>query len=278
MLLEGIQAVAEQFPNVPQVACFDTAFHRRMPAVAQHFPLPEGLWKDGIRRYGFHGLSFEYVMSTLSTLGTEEKGRVIIAHLGNGASLAAVRDGEPMDTTMGFTPTGGLVMGTRSGDLDPGVLIHLLQHKGYDALRLDELVNRQAGLLGVSGVSSDMKTLLEKRKSEPSAALAIALFTYQLRKYIGAMAAAIGGVDTLVFTGGIGEHSAPVRREVCEGLTFLGISLDQEKNDANAAIISVPGACKVRVIPTREDLMIARHTQELLFAHELEMPLHQKSG
>jgi acetate kinase len=262
--IQGIEAVAARLPGLPQVACFDTAFHRRMPEVAQRFPLPRDLWHEGVRRYGFHGLSYEYIVATL---GPAAHGRLVIAHLGNGASLAAVLNGQPLDTTMGFTPTGGVMMGTRSGDLDPGVLIHLMHEKGYDAGQLDELVNHQAGLLGVSAISPDMKTLLEQQEREPHAAQAVELFCYLLRKHIGALTAVLGGLDTLVFTGGIGERAAPVRWEVCRGLAYLGVDLDLERNAVHADVISTPGSkCTVRVIPTNEDLMIARHTRTLLFS------------
>jgi acetate kinase len=262
--IQCIEAVESHFPDLPQVVCFDTAFHRSMPEVAQRFPLPRDLWYDGIRRYGFHGLSYEYIMSTL---GAEGRGRVVIAHLGNGASLAAVRGGRPMDTTMGFTPTGGVMMGTRSGDLDPGVLVHLMAEMGYDAHQIDDLVTRHSGLLGVSGISPDMKTLLDQRAHEPHAAQAVELFCYQLRKQIGAFAAVLGGIDDLVFTGGIGERAAPVRAEVCRGLEHLGVTVDDELNAQHAEVISREGSsCTVRVIPTNEDLMIARHTRELLFS------------
>jgi acetate kinase len=255
--------VTARFPSLPQVACFDTAFHRPMPEVAQRFPLPRDLWHEGIRRYGFHGLSYEYIVATL---GAAAHGRLMIAHLGNGASLAAVHHGQPLDTSMGLTPTGGVMMGTRSGDLDPGVLIHLMRAKSYDANQLDELVNHQAGLFGVSGLSPDMKTLLEQREREPHAAQAVELFCYQLRKHIGALTAVLGGLDTLVFTGGIGERAAPVRWEVCQGLGYLGIDLDPQQNAVHAEVISTPqSACTVRVVPTNEDLMIARHTRMLLF-------------
>jgi acetate kinase len=265
--IQGIEAVAARLPGLPQVACFDTAFHRRMPEVAQRFPLPRDLWHEGIRRYGFHGLSYEYIVATL---GAAAQGRLVIAHLGNGASLAAVLNGLPLDTTMGFTPTGGVMMGTRSGDLDPGILIHLMHAKGYDAGRLDELVNHQAGLLGVSGLSPDMKTLLDQREREPHAAQAVELFCYQLRKHIGALTAVLGGLDTLVFTGGIGERAAPVRWEVCRGLAYLGVDLDLERNAVHADVISTPGSdCTVRVIPTNEDLMIARHTRTVLVSTAL---------
>ena len=260
--LDGIDAVTARFPGLPQVACFDTAFHRRMPPVAQRLPLPRALQAKGIQRYGFHGLSYEYVVATL---GAATLGRAIIAHLGNGASLAAVRDGLPVDTTMGFTPTGGLMMGTRSGDLDPGVLVHLLAHEGYDAAAIARLVDRESGLLGVSGVTSDMKGLLEARATRPRAAEAVELFCYVLRKHIGAFAAVLGGVDTLVFTGGIGEHAAPIREETCRGLVHLGIQIDGERNARHDPVISPPGStCTVRIVPTDEDLMISRHTCALL--------------
>jgi len=262
--IQGIDAVAARFPGLPQVACFDTAFHRRMPEVAQRLPLSHDLWDDGVRRYGFHGLSYEYIVFTL---GARAQGRLVIAHLGNGASLAAVLDGQPLDTTMSFTPTGGLMMGTRSGDLDPGVLLHLMREKSFDHDCLDHVVNEQAGLLGVSGISPDMKILLEQKEREPRAAQAVELFCYLLRKHIGAMTAVLGGLDTLVFTGGIGEHAATVRWDVCRELAYLGIRLDAERNAAHAEIISAQGStCTVRVIPTNEDLMIARQTRALLFS------------
>jgi acetate kinase len=256
--IEVVEAIAHHFPDLPQVACFDTAFHRRMPEVAQRLPLRRELWEQGIRHYGFHGLSYEYVVSAL---GSAARGRVIIAHLGNGASMAAVLGGQPLDTTMGFTPTGGFMMGTRSGDLDPGILLFLMKEKDYDISRIDLLVNHQAGLLGVSGISPDMKTLLERRKDEPSADLAIAMFCYQVRKHVGALTAVLGGLDTLVFTGGMGENAPQVRLGVCEGLQYLGVTLDPEKNSRNDGIISAPtGTCTVRVVHTNEDLVIARHT------------------
>jgi acetate kinase len=258
-----IEAALRHFPDRPQVACFDTAFHRRLPEVAQRLPLPRVLWEQGVRRYGFHGLSYEYIVEVL---GDAAGGRVIVAHLGNGASMAAIKDGQPIDTTMGFTPTGGFMMGTRTGDLDPGILLYLINEKGYDARQLAQLLDHESGLLGVSGISSDMKTLLDKRTSDPHAAQAVELFCYQLRKTIGALAAALGGLDTLVFTGGIGERAATVRREVCRGLEYLGIRLDAQRNESSADAISAPQSpCTVRVIPTQEDLMIARHTRRLIF-------------
>jgi acetate kinase len=262
--IAGIEAITSHFSSVPQVACFDTAFHRSMPEVAQRFALPRALWDQGIRRYGFHGISYEYIMRTL---GANPPSRIIIAHLGNGASMAAVKDGRPLDTTMGFTPAGGFMMGTRSGDLDPGIICYLLNERHFDAHGLVELVNHQSGLLGVSGISSDMKTLLERADTEPDAAMAVQMFCYQLRKQIGALSAALGGLDLLVFTGGIGERAAPVRWEACSGLEHLGVRLDRERNDSNADTISTPDCrCLVRVIPTNEDLMIARHTHELIFS------------
>jgi acetate kinase len=245
------------------VVCFDTTFHRGLPAVARRLALPAAEPAAAVHRFGFHGLSYEYVVDRL---GAAVRGRVVIAHLGNGASMAAVRDGRAIDTSMGLTPAGGFMMGTRTGDLDPGVLIYLMRAKGYDADRLDRLVNKEAGLLGVSGVSADMKTLLERRGCDEAAALAVAMFCYQARKQVGAFAAALGGLDTLVFTGGIGERAAPVRAEIGEGLEHLGVRLDPARNAAHADPVSAPEArCVVRVIPTNEDLMIARHSRALLF-------------
>jgi acetate kinase len=257
-----IDAIADRFPDLPQVACFDTAFHRRIPEVAQRFPLPRDLFDEGLRRYGFHGLSYEFI---IGALGQEAENRVIIAHLGNGASMAAVRNGQPLDTTMGFTPTGGFMMGTRSGDLDPGILIFLINEKGYNAEKIDRLVNEQSGLIGVSGISSDMKTLLEKMNSDSRAADAVEMYCYHLRKSIASLTAVLNGLDVLVFTGGIGERAAAVRSRVCRGLWFLGIDIDDKKNNKNANIISSSKSnCIVRVIPTNEDLMIARHTYGLV--------------
>ena len=261
--LEGVEATAARYPELPQVACFDTAFHRQMPEVAERFALPRALWNEGICRYGFHGISYEYIMATL---GPAAPARIVIAHLGNGASMVAVQKGRPVDTTMGFTPTGGFMMGTRSGDLDPGLLVYLINQKGYDGRRLERIVNHESGLLGVSAISSDVKTLLAKRSAEPNAALAIEMFCYQMRKQIGALAAVLGGLDLLVFTAGIGERAAPVRFEVCRGLEYLGIKLDRQRNETHADPISAPASpCTVRVIPTNEDLMIARHTRRVIF-------------
>jgi acetate kinase len=258
-----IEAVTAHFPDLPQVACFDTAFHSRMPEVAQRFALRRELWEQGIKRYGFHGLSYEYVVGKLgAALGR----RAIIAHLGNGASMVALRDGIPMDTSMGLTPTGGFMMGTRSGDLDPGVLIHLMK-AGYSADQLETLLDHQAGLLGVSGKTSDMKVLLQKSQTDPAAAMAVQMFAYQVRKFIGAFAAVLNGLDTLVFTGGIGERAAAVREKICSDLEYLGVALDSSANARNAEVISPPGRqCTVRVIETDEDLMIARHTRDVALA------------
>lgn len=256
-----IEAVTQHYPGLCQVACFDTAFHSSMPEVAKRFALPDELWQKGIRRYGFHGLSYEYVVSKL---GKELGQRAIIAHLGNGASMVALKDGIAVDTSMGLTPAGGFMMGTRSGDLDPGVLLYLL-NADYSADELGDLLNHHAGLLGVSGSSGDMKVLLERRDSDPADALAVKMFCYQVRKFIGAFAAVLGGLDTLVFTGGIGERAAPVRAEICEGLEHLGIGLDNQANGSHAEIISrAEAGCVVRVVPTDEDLMIARKTREII--------------
>jgi acetate kinase len=253
-----IEAVEAHFPDLPQVACFDTAFHSRMPEVAQRFALPQRFWEQGIRRYGFHGLSYEYV---IGKLGGKLGRRAIIAHLGNGASMVALKDGLPMDTSMGMTPTGGFMMGTRSGDLDPGVLIHLLK-TGYSAEQLEELVDHEAGLLGVSGHTSDMKALLQKSQTDSAAHMAVKMFAYQVRKFIGAYAAVLNGLDTLVFTGGIGERAADVRGKICSGLGYLGVALETQANAQNADVISLPNSqCAVRVVQTDEDLMIVRHTR-----------------
>jgi acetate kinase len=263
--LAAIESVGRAFPAISQAACFDTAFHRHMPRVAQMYALPRELWEADVRRYGFHGLSYEFIMRELRALDTATAdGRVIVAHLGNGASMAAVRAGVGIETTMGFTPTGGLVMGTRPGDLDPGVLLYLLQSRGMDAAALSTLVNRQAGLLGVSGTSGDMRDLLDKAEDDARASEAIDLFCYQARKFLGALAAALDGLDTLVFTGGIGEHAAVVRERICADMTFLGLRLDPARNARHAPIISEDGApVTIRVMATDEDVMIAEHTYDL---------------
>lgn len=262
-----MEALHRRFPQLPQVACFDTAFHHDLPRVARLLPIPRKYEAQGVRRYGFHGLSYEFLMGELIRTESEiaARGRIILAHLGNGASLAAVRDGKPVDTSMGFTPAAGVPMGTRSGDLDPGLAGHLARTEGMDAKQFDELVYFKSGLLGVSETSSDMRDLLRREAEDPRAADAIALFCYQLRKWIGAFAAALGGLDTLIFSGGIGENAAAVRARICAGLGFLGIDLDQPRNEGHAAVISVDGArVTVRVMRTNEELVIARAACRLL--------------
>jgi acetate kinase len=259
--IAGIEAIGARF-QIPQVACFDTSFHHGMPELARRLPLPDSLWDAGVRRYGFHGLSYEYVVGAL---GADTLGRAVIAHLGNGASMVAVRGGQSVDTTMGFTPTSGLIMSTRSGDLDPGVPVYVLREGGYDAGRLEQLVDREAGLVALSGGTSDMQTLLEERERDPRAALAVDAFCYQARKHVGALAAVLGGLDTIVFTGGIGEKAAAVRAGICRRLEHLGVGLDDERNAAHADVISADGSdCEVRVVRTDEDLVIARHTAALV--------------
>ncbi|HEV7734067.1 MAG TPA: acetate/propionate family kinase [Candidatus Binatia bacterium] len=255
--LAAIRAIAA---GVPQVACFDTAFHRTQPDVARDFGLPRALTEDGIRRYGFHGLSYEYIASALPRGAGS---RVVVAHLGNGASMCAMRDGRSVATTMGFSVLDGLVMGTRPGSLDPGVLLHLLQAKGYDAASLETLLYEQSGLLGVSGVSSDMRALLAS--DDPHAAHAVDLFVYRIGRELGSLAAALGGLDALIFTGGIGEHAAPIRARVCRDAAWLGIVLDDTANAADGPHISSDGsAVPAWVVPTDENLVIARHTQRLV--------------
>ena len=259
--IQGIKFIAGKFPELPQVACFDTAFHSSIPKVASMYALPRRLYDQGILRYGFHGLSYEYVMGELRTLeGSLANGRVIIAHLGSGASMVAVRDGKSIDTSMGFTALEGLVMATRSGDVDPSVLLYLFEHEKMSANEISALLNKQSGLLGVSETSSEMKVLLEKVPRDARAREAVDLFCYRAKKYVGAYAAVLGGLDVLAFAGGIGEHAPAVRKQICDGLDFLGIRLDASCNDANAALISSSESrVRVRVVKTNEDLMIARH-------------------
>lgn len=264
--IQVIQFVARKFPELPQVACFDTAFHSSLPQVARMYALPRSLFDQGILRYGFHGLSYEYVMSELCTLeGKLANGRVIIAHLGSGASMAAVKEGKSIDTSMGFTPLEGLVMSTRSGDVDPGVLLYLLEHKKMAAKEINTLMNKESGLLGVSGMSGDMKVLLDTKQQDVRAREAVDLFCYRAKKYIGAYAAVLGGLDLLVFAGGIGERAPAVRKQICDDLDFLGVRLDAPSNEADAAVISSSQSrVRVRVISTNEDLMIARHVRSTL--------------
>jgi acetate kinase len=265
--LKAIRAVQRYYPTLAQVACFDTAFHHQMPETARRFPLPRSLWDEGVLRYGFHGLSYEYIMQKLREEAGEEAalGRVIVAHLGNGSSMAAVKNGKSLDTTMGLTPAGGLMMGTRSGDLDPGLLLYLLEEKERSPATVGYLINQRSGLIGVSGHSSDMRDLLSRETGDPHAAQAIEMFCYQARKHLGALATVIGGLDTLIFTAGIGENSPEIRRRICRGMEFLGIHLDPGRNESNAAVISRDDSLvAVRAMKTDEALMIARHTCKLL--------------
>ncbi len=258
ILLTG--AFHRRFPGLPQVACFDTAFHHDMPRVAQMLPIPRRYEAQGVRRYGFHGLSYAFLMEELARLGdpAATTGRVILAHLGNGASLAAVRDGKSVDTSMSFTPTAGVPMSTRSGDLDPGLVWYLSRTEEMSAKQFNEMVTSQSGLLGISETSSDMRVLLDRETEDVRAAEAVALFCYQVKKWIGAFAAALGGLDTLVFAGGIGENASTVRGRICDGLGFLGVEIEEKKNAANEGVISAAaGRVAVRVIRTDEERMIA---------------------
>jgi len=258
--IELTEAVFRRYPDLPQVACFDTAFHHDLPRVTQLLPIPRRYFAQGVRRYGFHGLSYAYLMEQL-----DAHGRVILAHLGSGASLAAVRDGKPVDTSMAFTPTAGFPMSTRSGDLDPGLVWYLARTEKMGAEEFQKMVNRESGLLGLSETSSDLRDLLEREANDERAVEAVAIFCYQVKKWIGAFAAALGGLDTLVFTGGIGENAPVVRARICDGLGFLGIELDAKQNGANAGVISrAAGGVSVRVIPTDEELMIARAVCKVL--------------
>lgn len=261
--LNGIKVLAARLPEVPQIACFDTAFHRTQPAIAQLFAIPRALTAEGVRRYGFHGLSYEYIARVLPQHTQKAEGRIIVAHLGNGASMCALHGRKSQTSSMGFTAIDGLMMGTRTGALDPGVILYLLQAKQMDAKALEKLLYKESGLLGVSGISHDMRTLLASER--PEAAEAIDLFCYRIVREIGALAACIGGIDALVFTGGIGEKAAAVRERVCAKLQWLGIELDAAANDANAIHIGAAGSTtEVLVIPTDEEWMIAEHTRDLV--------------
>jgi acetate kinase len=256
-----VEALQQRHPDLMQVACFDTAFHRDMPRVATLLPIPRRFAAKGVQRYGFHGLSYAYLMEELARLAdpAAATGRIVLAHLGSGASLAAVRNGTSIDTSMGFTPSAGLVMSTRSGDLDPGILPYLARTEHMTAAHFYEMVNHESGLLGVSEVSADMRDLLAQEASKPWAAEAVALFCYQAKKWIGSFAAALGGLDTLVFSGGIGECAPTIRQRICEELGFLGIELNPDANRINARLISATTSrVNVRIIPTNEELMIAR--------------------
>jgi acetate kinase len=265
--IELIEAFRQRHPQLPQVACFDTAFHHTMPRVAKLLPIPRRFDAQGVQRYGFHGLSYAYLMEELARLGdpAATTGRVIFAHLGNGASLAAVRDGKSIDTSMGFTPTAGLPMSTRSGDLDPGLVSYLERTEQLTAAQFHQIVNHKSGLLGISETSSDMRDLLAQEAGDARAAEAVALFCYQAKKWMGAFAAALGGLDTLVFSAGIGENCPSIRTRICDGLGFLGIELDAARNAENAALISSEASrVAVRVIRTNEELMIARSVCRML--------------
>ncbi len=261
-----IRAIQKQFPKLKQAACFDTAFHSEMPMVAKLLPIPRKYFKRGVQRYGFHGLSYTYLMGELRRISPDEaNGRVILAHLGNGASMAAVKDGKSIDTSMAFTPTAGLVMGTRTGDLDPGVGYYLAESEKMTPDQFYHMANYEAGMRGISETSADMRDLLGRELADSQAAEAVSLFCYSAKKMIGAYAAALGGVDTLVFAGGIGENSATIRARICEGLEFLGITLDSERNDSTAdTISSADSRVCVRVIHTDEEVQIAQTVKELL--------------
>jgi acetate kinase len=267
--IELIETFRQSRPKLPQVACFDTAFHRTMPRVAKLLPIPRRYDAKGVQRYGFHGLSYAYLLEELARLGdpAATAGRVILAHLGNGASMAAVRDGKSIDTSMSFTPTAGLVMSTRSGDLDPSLFPYFARTEQMTAKQFSVMVNHSSGLLGVSETSSDMRDLLAQEAHDIRAAEAVALFCYQAKKWIGAFAAALGGVDTFVFAGGIGENAPLVRARICDGLGFLGIELSESRNAETAGVISTDASrATVRVIRTDEDLMIARSVSRILEA------------
>ncbi|MCY1015869.1 acetate/propionate family kinase [Pyxidicoccus sp. MSG2] len=268
--VEAIRAVMRTAPWVPQVACFDTAFHRTQPPVAQAFALPRRYAEEGIRRYGFHGLSYEYIASTLPrTAPAAAEGRTVVAHLGNGASLCALLRGRSVATTMGLTALDGLMMGTRCGAIDPGVLLYLMDRHGMDARALERLLYQQSGLLGVSGESSDMRELLDSTSA--AAAEALELFVYRIHRELASLAAALHGLDAVVFTGGIGEHAAPIRERVCRAAGWLGLELDEEANARGGPCITRPGSrVSAWVIPTDEETMIAHHTRRVLSATSLE--------
>jgi acetate kinase len=265
--IAAIRAVTRHAPSLPQVACFDTSFHRTQPQVARHFALPRTLTEAGIERYGFHGLSYEYIASQLAEVAPNAAtGRTVVAHLGNGASLCALNAGVSVATTMGFTPLDGLVMGTRCGSMDPGVLLYLMDQHGMNSHELSKLLTNESGLLGVSKISSDMRTLLEKEQTHPPAAEAIDLFVYRIARELGSLAAAMQGLDAVVFTGGIGENAPSIRARVCEASTWLGLDFDDDSNDRGGPRISKPDSrVSAWVIPTDEELMIAEHTMQVIF-------------
>lgn len=265
--IRAVEILRGAHPETPQIGCFDTTFHRTLPPVARTFAIPYLWTQRGVRRYGFHGLSYEYLLEELHREAGDDvaMGRLVMAHLGNGASMVAVRGGQSVDTTMGLTPLGGLVMGTRGGDLDPGVVLYLFRELGLSLQEVDEMLSKQSGMLGVSGISPDMHDLGQRADKNPRAALARDLFCYQARKHLAALAASLGGLDTLIFTAGIGEHAADVRQQICCGLEFMGIRLDPARNAAHAPIISAEGSTvTVRVMATNEELMIARQSYGVL--------------
>ena len=268
--LAVIGFASEHFPGIPQVACFDTTFHADLPAVARVLPIAKELQAEGIQRYGFHGLSLESIVHQLANDPVHDAPvhlpeRLVIAHLGNGASVTAIKGGKSIDTSMGLTPTGGVIMGTRSGDLDPGLLVYLMREKKFDAAMLEALVDHRSGLLGISGVGSDMRRLHEAAPSSPDARLAIEMFCYSVRKQVAAMIAVLDGLDLLVFTGGIGENDAQVRASICSGLSWIGVSLDGARNrSASNPINDGASRCSVQVLASKEDEQIARHTCKLV--------------
>ena len=269
-----VEAFQRRFPDLPQVACFDTAFHHDMPRVAQILAIPRRYEAKGVRRYGFHGLSYAYLMGELERIDGRDtaSGRIILAHLGNGASLAAVRGGKSVDTTMGFTPTAGVPMSTRSGDVDPGLVAYLARTEGMRAEQFGRMANVESGLAGISETSSDLRDLLDSEPHDVRAAEAVAVFCYSVKKAIGAFAAALGGVDALVFAGGVGENSPIVRTRICDGLGFLGIDIDPDRNVGNDGLISREGGrVKVRVIPTDEEIVIAEAAARLLKLGAVEL-------
>jgi acetate kinase len=261
-----IEAFHHHFPSILQVACFDTAFHRDLPRVAQLLPIPRRYFEQGVRRFGFHGLSYSYLMDELRRIAPAEvAGRVILAHLGSGASMAAVNAGQPIDTTMAFTPTAGLVMGTRPGDLDPGLLVYMMRVEQLSLEQMDDFISHHCGMIGISETSSDMRDLVSKRATDARSADAVAAFCYQAKKWIGALAAAMDGLDTLVFAGGIGEHSVEARSEICDGLDFLGLHVDADRNNRSEPVVSRHDSrVSVRVIRTDEEVVIARAAARFL--------------
>ncbi len=265
--LKAVEIVGQSYPDIKQVACFDTSFYHSMPRIARLYPLPSNFVKKGLLRYGFHGLSYEYIIDELHRKEGKDvaNGRIIIAHLGHGASMTAIYEMQSVDTTMGFTPAGGLMMSTRTGDIDPGVILYLLEHKKMSPDEINELINRRSGLLGVSGISGDMKELLEKEDKDHRAKEAIELFCYQARKFLSGLVSVLGGLDTLIFTGGIGENSPSIRWRICNGMGFLGLYIDPALNRTNATVISKNDSIiTVRVMKTDEEFIIARHTRKVL--------------